>query len=123
MSWTQKKQGANPASDGAVVAVLSQAHHRYKPIMLFEDKAVVDPRPEAVAERAILEALIQSLYCFHYHNVTSILHCLTDLKMWHYFKLKENGAAHPVIEWYNTIGTINIETHLNFVQAVVADLL
>jgi hypothetical protein len=70
--------------------------------MLFEYKPVVDLRPDAVNQGNIMEVLIQVFYCLSQRNVHSIVHCLTDLTAWHYFKFLRRDKCQG-IEWSHTI--------------------
>ena len=49
-----------------------------------------------------MEVLIQAFYSVFHHNVDSIVHCLTDLTVWHYCKFLRRDE-HLDIEWSHTI--------------------
>ena len=122
-------QGQNPASDAAVAAIATtRGDKKHTPIILFEYKPSVHSSFTNVDH--LMEVLIQSFYCMTYHKVDSILHCLTDLTVWHYFKFKKNDQ-HLEIEWFRTIidewstdprskeAGPNFDVHLDFIVPVV----
>ena len=92
--------GKNPSSDASLVAITTPP----KPILLCEYKPTVDPRPASVFPRDLLEMLMQGYYCMAYCGITECLHCLTDLSVWHTFKLRRGtpGPGLIDIEWCKT---------------------
>ena len=75
--------GKYPATDGAVVVVVS-SHSNIKPVIIYEYKPVVDSQIEVVDRK---DLLIQGFYCFHQYDTDECLLCLTDLYRFHYMKV------------------------------------
>ncbi len=94
-----------PACDGAIVAVISDDK---VPIILNEYKPVVDLRWDFVERHHLMEVLIQGYYCLYQHKVPTIIHCLTDLSQWYYFKVKPCKLK---IAWYNSISEKELNLH------------
>ena len=58
------KQGAKPAYDGAICAILSFDDNReLKPVILYEYKPTVDVRFNHVNHHYLMEVFIQGYYC------------------------------------------------------------
>ncbi len=70
------QRGVKPACDAAVAVVEATSR---KPVILYEYKPVVDTRWNHVKQNDLMELLIQGYYCLHYHQVSTVIHCLTDL--------------------------------------------
>ena len=120
-------QGQNSATDAAVAAIATaRGDKKHTPIILFEYKPAVYHL--FAHHDYLMEVLIQAFYCMTYHKVDSILHCLTDLTAWHYFKFKKN-YQHLEVEWFHTIfdstgprpkvAVPNFDVHLDFIVPVV----
>ena len=91
--------GKNPSANAAVLSVVSNEH----PLLLYEYKPVVDTRRLSVNAQHLMELLIQGFYCLRNKGVTKLLHCLTDLYVWHYFMLSLNESCQGlIIEWTKT---------------------
>ena len=83
---------------------------------MYEYKPIVHPDPYGVDVQALMEMLLQAHYCLRAYGIPVILHCLTDLLVWHYFKLSLNSTTSKLtIEWWYNI-KINSETPLTVQQ-------
>ena len=92
------------ACDGAIRAVVHvRVQRKENPILLFEYKPVVDPRLQSVERHHLMELLIQGYYCLHQHTVPTLIHCLTDLSQWYYFKLDKATPCKLKVAWYRSI--------------------
>ena len=49
-----------------------------------------------------MEVLIQSFYCLSQHRVSTVIHCLTKLQQWYYFRVDQVGSAKLKYKWYNS---------------------
>ena len=114
------KSGVKPASDAAMVVALVYA---VKPVLLYEYKPVVDPRVDRIERKALIEVLLQGFYCLYQHNVTTVIHCLTDLSQWYYFKLEKEKPSNMKIVWFQSIHEeeLNLHTHFSFLEPVVTN--
>ena len=121
------KAGAKPACDGAVAVIQAVGDtKKQQPLLLFEYKPVIDQRVERVDPHALLEVLLQGFYCLQQYKLRTVLHCLTDLSHWFYFKLEHvEHAAKMKIAWYRSLAQtqLQLEEHVCFLQPVVSDLL
>ena len=70
-----------------------------------------------------METLIQGYYCLYQHKVRSVVHCLTDMFQWYYFKLEKVRPSELKVAWYHSISENepNIQTHVDFLHPVVMD--
>lgn len=116
------KVGAKPSCDGAIAAIVSNTKI---PILLFEYKPVVDTRWDHVDQHSLMETLIQGYYCLHQYKVHSVVHCLTDMFQWYYFKLERVRSSKLKVAWYHCISerNLNLPTHVDFLQPIVTDVL
>ena len=115
--------GQNSTCGGAVVgALIHTIHEKPKPLLLYEYKAVTDPRPLSIKESDLLEVLVQAMYCLHAYVVNHIIYCLTDLVTWHYMKNSRKGRSSISIEWCHSITEEEplLETQFEFVHDAVA---
>ena len=64
--------------------------------------STVDPCPQALQPSDFMEMLVQGYYCLKFHKVPTCLHCLTDLRVWHIYKLCMTGADILEIKWFKT---------------------
>ena len=82
-----KNQSAPFSSHITITATATDNQEEMRPIFLCEYKPVVDPNCSDVPVNDLLEAFVQGYYCLRSRKMESILHCITDLSRWHYFKL------------------------------------
>lgn len=75
------------------------------PVVVYEYKPAVHQDPERVNDCDLMEALLQASYCLRFYNVSQMIHCLTDLSTWHYFKVKRSTSSDKLmnIEWWHLI--------------------
>ena len=73
--------------------------------------------------------LLQAHYCMRYYNLQVVLHCLTDLKTRHYFKISQNKRTSILtIEWWHRIDGEDpiteqqLAEHTKFVVREVSEL-
>ena len=90
------KPGVKPACDAAVVAIVDGNE---KPVVLFDYKPTVHPRKEVLVRQDLMEVLIQGYYSLYQHGVSSIVHCLTDLEQFDYFKMEKAGTRKMRRSW------------------------
>ena len=117
--------GTKPACDGAVSAIVVHEGNPKKPLILYEYKPVVDPRTQFVHRNDLLEVLLQGYYCLFQHNRPTVLHCLTDLSQWFYFKLEKVKPGKMQIAWYKAFSEqqLSFDAQLTFLKPVLCDLL
>ena len=121
------KVGMKPACDVAIV------HEVDRPVLLVEYKPKLDTRCGFVETNQLMEVMIQAYYCLYQHPVTSVIHCLTDLQQWWYFKVDKERPRKLKVAWFKSINepgspfeflpAINIASHFNFLCPVIKDLL
>ena len=71
---------------------------------MYEYKPVVHQDPFRVDLLAMLEMLLQAHYRMRFYKIPVMLHCLTDLITWHYFKTSLNRSTSKfTIEWWHRI--------------------
>ena len=117
MTADNKKRGQNPTSDTAIIALLESSatplDPRKIPVVVYEYKPAVHQDPKRVNDCDLMEALLQASYCLRFYNIPQMIHCLTDLSTWHYFKVKRSTSSHKLnIEWWHLIDhtvSLNIE--------------
>ena len=105
------KSGVKPACDAAVVAIVDGSK---KPLVLFEYKPVVHTRKYSLGRQDLMEVLIQGYYCLYQHDVSSIVHCLTDLEQFYYFKMEKAEMRKMRISWNFSLSKQSLNAHLNF---------
>ena len=109
MYWNQMvaaKRGQNPTADTAIIMLLESSGSlgaETIPVVVYEYKPVVDPQFEMLNEKDLVEALLQASYCLRYYKISQMIHCLTDLRRWHYFKVKTSSDNMMNIEWWHLI--------------------
>lgn len=105
------KKGVKPSCDGAVAALRSESN---MPVLLFEYKPVVDTRIGYLDPHSLIETLIQGYYCLYQHELCSVVHCLTDMCQWYYFKLEKVRPSKLKVKWYHGIfeNELNLQTHV-----------
>lgn len=114
---TTDSAGKNPSADAAVVSVPGND----LPLLLYEYKPVVDPRPPFVNTKDLLELLVQGFYCLCKRAISRVIHCLTDLYTWHYIELGLNEShGGLVVVWNKTfvydssVQQSDVKEHCNF---------
>lgn len=114
------KSGAKPSCDAAI-AVTTAVVNKTTPVLLFEYKPAVDTRETFVDHHSLMETLIQGYYCLYQHQVHSIIHCLTDMFQWYYFKLEREKFSKMKVAWYHSIfeKELNLQTHVNFLHPLM----
>ena len=127
-----KKQGHNPTSDTAIIMLLEESGvaslaPMVKPVVVYEYKPIVHLDPARVNNCDLVEALLRAYYCLRFYKVSQMIHCLTDLLTWHYFKV--NTSADKLnIEWWHRIDhsfPLNVEMvteHAGFLTTEVKKL-
>ena len=79
-------QGRKPASDVAILYKLEKRpQQKLLPRVLFEYKPKVHEDKDKVNGDQLIELLLQAHYCLETYKVASLLCCLTDMRVWHYF--------------------------------------
>lgn len=82
-------QGRKPASDVAILYKLEKGpQQRLLPRVLFEYKPKVHEDKDKVNGDQLIELLLQAHYCLATYKVASLLCCLTDMRVWHYFLIE-----------------------------------
>ena len=109
MTANNKERGQNPTSDTAIIMLLESSatslDPKKIPVVVYEYKPAVHRDPERVNDCDLMEALLQASYCLRFYNVSQMIHCLTDLSTWHYFKVKRSISSDKLmnIEWWHLI--------------------
>ena len=106
MTANNKKRGQNPTSDTAIIMLLKSSatfDPKKIPVVVYKYKPVVHSDPEVVNHYDLMEVLLQASYCLRFYDVPQIIHCLTDLSRWHYFKVKRSTSDKLNIEWWHLI--------------------
>ena len=116
-----RKRGQKPSCDSAITAITSVNLPVNLPVILYEYKPTVHPDPLIVNPDHLMELFLQGCYCLWQYELESIVHCLTDLDSWHYFKLKkEDGKVG--CQWCHSIPTnIDIESHVARLQLFISN--
>lgn len=91
--------GRNPVCVASLAITTTTATGELIPVVLNKYKATVNIRPNHVNAGDFLEVLVQG----YHRNITTCLHCLTDMFVFHYFKLCKSGNGLE-IEWRKTFG-------------------
>ena len=82
-------QDRKPASDVAILYKLEKRpQQRLLPRVLFEYKPKVHEDKDKVNGDQLIELLLQAHYCLATYKLASLLCCLTDMRVWHYFLVK-----------------------------------
>ena len=112
-----RKRGQKQSCDSAISAITSVNI----PVILYEYKPSVHPAPLIVNSDHLMELFLQGCYCLWEYDLQSIVHCLTDLNSWHYFKLKkEDGKVG--CQWCHSIPTnIDIDSHVARLQLFISN--
>ena len=78
----------------------------------------------SVNHQDLMEVQIQGYCCLCQHKVPTVIHCLTDLSQWYYFK-DEVKSSKLKISWYKSISEkeLSLESHHSFLHPVVLDIL
>ena len=113
------KRGVRPACAAAVVAIIDGNE---KPLVLFEYKPIVHPRKEVLARQELMEILIQGYYSLYQHGVSSVIHCLTDLEQFYYFKMEKAGRSKMTIAWNFILSKHDINSHLKFLYPILKEV-
>ena len=113
------KWGVRPACDAAVVAIIDGNE---KPLVLFEYKPIVDQRKDVVVRQDLIEIMIQGYYCLYQHGVSSVIHCLTDLQQFYYFKMEKAERSKMRIAWNFSVFKHDINSHLKFLYPVLKEV-
>ena len=116
---TTAMPGKNPSTDAALSIV-----NDHQPVLLYEYKSVVDTRRLSVNAQHLMELLVQGFYCLRNKGIAKLLHCLTDLYVWHYFMLSLNESRQGlVVERSKTfvygspLQEPSVREHYNFVAS------
>lgn len=130
--YENKKRGTNPSTDTAVVAITTSSAMKTieHPVILYEYKPVVGRDYLSVDPKDLMEVMIQAFYTMSVRNINHLLHCLTDMTVWHYFKM-ERSQKHIQVIWHHTIldnwqsmqAMPDIKTHILFLLPVVKEQL
>ena len=64
---------------------------------------MLSERGEDVSASALIEMVIQAYYVLSYYKINSILHCLTDTRVWHYVLMEHSSTGGLVTKWYKSI--------------------
>ena len=71
------------------------------PLALHEYKPTVDTRLLSVNPNQLMEVVLQGYYCLCQYKLNSIIHWLTDLQQWYYFRLSCERSKMRCT-WYTT---------------------
>ena len=90
------------------------------PLVLYEYKPIVDTRLMAVHPDHLMELFLQGYYCLCQYKLETVIHCLTDLQQWYYFKLKREHTKLRCM-WYNefhseTPDEVAVTAHVHFLD-------
>ena len=118
------KPGNKPSCDGAICAIVASGP-KLTPFILYEYKPTVDPRCNDVYYHDLMEVLLQAYYCLHQHKVCTIIHCLTDMSQWYYFRVDEVSVAKLKVTWYKSISehVPSVQSHVSFLHPVLENIL
>lgn len=83
-----RKSGQNPSADTAILVLFAAKY--LIPTVMYKYKPTIHPDLSRVDVLPMMEMLLQAHYCMRYYNLQVVLHCLTDLKTWHYFPKQKN---------------------------------
>ena len=96
---------------------------------MYEYKPVVHQDYFRIDISAVIEVLLQAHYCMRYHKFDTVLHCLTDLRTWYYYKIRFNkGTSNLTLKWWFKIeqeGVVSenqLEEHAKFLVKEVSEL-
>ncbi len=81
------KSGPDPRSDSCVVLLDSHSIPRF----LYEAKTVTQHTVMQLADKDVIEVLLQGYYCIRYNNINKMVICLTDLVDWHYMLIEASN--------------------------------
>ena len=96
------RAGQNPTTDTAIIMLATS--QQCIPTVMYEYKPTVHTDPSRVDVLALMEVFLQAYYCIRYYKIQVVLHCLTDLKTWHYFKIALNKKTSRLnIAWSHRI--------------------
>ena len=112
------KSGVKPACDAAVVAIVDGNE---KPLVLFEYKPAVHKRNDSLGQQDLMEVLIQGYYSVYQHDVSSIVHCLTDLEQFYYFKMEKAETRKMRISWNFSLSEQSLNAHLKFLYPILKE--
>ena len=93
------KPGPNPSTDCALLLLVGSS--QLVPTVMYEYKPTVHSDKMRVDSIALLEMLLQAHYCMRFYNTTVVLHCLTDLRTWFYFKTTLNSGGKLNVRWWH----------------------
>ena len=114
-----KKRGQNPTSDTVIIMLLESSaaslDPKKIPVVVYKYKPTVHQDPGRVNDYDLMETLLQASYCLRFY-VSQMIHCLTDLSTWHYFKVRSTSSGKLNIEWWHLIDntfSLNMEIVTN----------
>ena len=92
-----------------------------KPLVLFEYKPAVHKRNDSLGQQDLMEVLIQGYYSVYQHDVSSIVHCLTDLEQFYYFKMEKAETRKMRISWNFSLSEQSLNAHLKFLYPILKE--
>ena len=123
-----EKSGQNPSTDACVIMLLDLEVGYCIPVVMYEYKPIVHSDRTRVDVSAMIEMLLQAHYCMRHHKIELVLHCLTDLKSWYYFKLQFNKVTSKLaiiwwckIEHKGELSGNEVENHAKFLLDGIRD--
>ena len=89
------------------------------PIIFYEYKPQIPLNYQDIYAYYICEVMIQAYYCVK--NFTQVIHCLTVMSEWHYFKIEYNRVQDSVsIIWTHSFSNVNIsQEHVKFLYQAI----
>ncbi len=81
------KPGPDPSSDSCVVLLDSKRIPRF----LYEAKSSIQHTVMQLADKDVIEILLQGYYCIRHNNINKMVICLTDLVDWHYMLIEASN--------------------------------
>lgn len=123
-----EKSGQNPSTDTCIVLLMESCTKDSIPVVMYEYKPIVNPDPSRMDVSALIEMLLQAHYCMRTHNLDTVLHCLTDLKSWYYYKIGFNkGTSNLSLKWWfkieqeDVVSENQLEEHAKFLVGEVSE--
>ena len=99
------------------------------PQLLCEYKPRINTSSTWVDSGHFVEMLVQGYYCLKSHGTLhECLHCLTDLRTWHYYRLTMNGS-HFGVEYIKNSPNVDfkatsqeLQEHFEYIVPVIINL-
>jgi hypothetical protein len=97
--------GQNPSTDVAMILRERTAVATYISKILYEYKPRLPSGIQLIEVKYLLELFLQCYYVMKYEKTTTIIGCITDLIIWHFFKLQLSTVSRLEIMQYTRLQT------------------